>query len=617
MKQKSNHSAGFSLLELIFAIALFSIATGAIISLTIHAQINNSISASSAQAERLAEQGIEAARAIRDNNFLSLTAGDHGVTDTNGYWEFNGASDTIENFYERKVTVEDAYRDGDGEIVVGPTANIDLDTKKVSSTVEWEQEGVEQEIQLISYLSNHRGQDWIETLTENEFNEGNFNNTTVIETSSPPADNGSIVLRASDLYADDLITANILDKGVDVAVAGNYAYTVTADNNRSFVVVDISDIADPDRIDELDINGGGTDVKIAGNYAYVTTDKQENGLVIVDISTPSDTIMASFLDINSNKGNNILLHQSLAYITTDNSNEGLIVVNVGNPLAPTLVNTLDINNKANGMAIKDNYLYVAVDESQDGLAILDISNPHSPVLMNTVDLGQTGDDVIIKDNYLYVTSKKTFQIYDLTNPLNPQLLQNIAVSHDVNDIALWGPYALVTTHDQSNGLAVFDITTPASAYFINYLGIDDKGGGLEVVGDYVFVSTHSNSQGLTIFSALDIILDRYQSSGNYESQIFDSGSTSTVYNGLYWEETLAPSSTIIFQARTGDSSTSILSETWVGPDGTNSSYYDVSRMPIALDPGTSGTQYFQYKAYLTGDTYSTPELEEVKVNFTP
>ena len=45
-----------------------------------------------------ADEGIEAVRSIRNEDFALLTTGAHGLTVTNGKWEFSGQSDTDGNF---------------------------------------------------------------------------------------------------------------------------------------------------------------------------------------------------------------------------------------------------------------------------------------------------------------------------------------------------------------------------------------------------------------------------------------------------------------------------------------------------------------------------------------
>lgn len=77
------------------------------------------------QALFLAQEGIEATRSIRDNDFNFLTDGIHGIAFGTNTWAFSGNSDT-QNEFSRQITV----------------APFDLRTKKITSTVTGPQSSV-------------------------------------------------------------------------------------------------------------------------------------------------------------------------------------------------------------------------------------------------------------------------------------------------------------------------------------------------------------------------------------------------------------------------------------------------------------------------------------------
>jgi hypothetical protein len=106
-------------------------------------------------------------------------------------------------------------------------------------------------------------------------------------------------------------------------------------------------------------------------------------------------------------------------------------------------------------------------------------------------------------------------------------------------------------------------------------------------------------------------------SGEFVSQTFDSGSSDTRYNFIEWDNSDVPSGTIKFQIRTASSAGGLSSAAWVGSDGTSATYYTVSRTAIVLDPGRSGSRYFQYKMILESDGVTSPLVESVRINFTP
>ena len=109
----------------------------------------------------------------------------------------------------------------------------------------------------------------------------------------------------------------------------------------------------------------------------------------------------------------------------------------------------------------------------------------------------------------------------------------------------------------------------------------------------------------------------YYTAGTYVSDVLDTGSETTGYQFIEWDETLAPASDIRFQVQTASTLGGLSTATLVGSDGTNGTYYETSRALIVVDPGASGTQFVRFTGYLTGDSASTPVLESVKIYYVP
>jgi len=130
------------LVELLIAMGVFVLATSTITFLIIDAYIANRAGRERTMATFLAEEGIEASRSIRDNNWGNLAAGEHGLAISGGNWIFSGTQDDISNQLKegsRKITVE----------------NIDSKRKKITSQVTWKlTEARSQAVNLITYLTN-------------------------------------------------------------------------------------------------------------------------------------------------------------------------------------------------------------------------------------------------------------------------------------------------------------------------------------------------------------------------------------------------------------------------------------------------------------------------------
>jgi len=142
-----NLEEGQSLIELIIAIALFAaVILG--LSLFIFDSYNASrLALDMTKADFLAEEGLEAARSIRDDSFSNLSAGSHGLVISSGHWIF------------LQGTTEDLSTELNGGTRVIKIENdpIDQNIKKITSTITWKfTENRSEEVKLISYLTNWR-----------------------------------------------------------------------------------------------------------------------------------------------------------------------------------------------------------------------------------------------------------------------------------------------------------------------------------------------------------------------------------------------------------------------------------------------------------------------------
>lgn len=79
---------------------------------------------------------------------------------------------------------------------------------------------------------------------------------------------------------------------------------------------------------------------------------------------------------------------------------------------------------------------------------------------------------------------------------------------------------------------------------------------------------------------------------------------------LIWDAITPPGTVVRFQIRTGASLADLTAASFVGPDGTTTSYYDVPGSSLA--PGHEDHTWFQYQVFLsTTDPAKTPYLREV------
>lgn len=137
-----NSQRGQSLMEIVFAIAIFTVGVITIGYLIITALASLHTATLATQARLLAREGLEAVDSIRDGGFDLLSAGTYGLILDQGLWTLASSSD-VHGKFSRTITTED----------------IDINTKEVTSRVSWRVFGVREK--TISYTK--RFSNWQQT----------------------------------------------------------------------------------------------------------------------------------------------------------------------------------------------------------------------------------------------------------------------------------------------------------------------------------------------------------------------------------------------------------------------------------------------------------------------
>ena len=156
-------SKGFSVIEVILAAAIFMLFSTASVVVILHGFNTNRLGAEETIANQFAAEGIEAVKSIKNQAYTNLVnSAGTGVIKVAGLevWAFSGANNTLihnsTDNYTRVIKVESVNRDGSGNIVATGGTN-DPDTKKITSTVNWNFNSARPEsVVLSSYLSDWR-----------------------------------------------------------------------------------------------------------------------------------------------------------------------------------------------------------------------------------------------------------------------------------------------------------------------------------------------------------------------------------------------------------------------------------------------------------------------------
>lgn len=135
------NNKGVSLIEALLVVAVLAILAIFAMDGLIQGTDSSVVAGKRSRAVFLAEECLEAARNIRDNDYNNLTVGTFGLAVAGNIWTLSGSSD-LTDIYTRQIVV----------------STISTTTKQVTCTINWQQNlqrtGT---IALTTYLTNWRG----------------------------------------------------------------------------------------------------------------------------------------------------------------------------------------------------------------------------------------------------------------------------------------------------------------------------------------------------------------------------------------------------------------------------------------------------------------------------
>ena len=156
--RRSTLDAGFVLIEAVVASGIIAVILAGLVSaliLSLRAAVGDT---AQVQATFLAEEGLEAVRILRDTSWASDVASH--TSGVNFYLAFDGttwqATTTdlyIDKKFQRTVQLSDVYRNGNQDIVASGGA-LDSNTKEVTISVSWLDNGATTTRSLSAYLTN-------------------------------------------------------------------------------------------------------------------------------------------------------------------------------------------------------------------------------------------------------------------------------------------------------------------------------------------------------------------------------------------------------------------------------------------------------------------------------
>ena len=455
---------GQLLIELVVALGIFIVGISVFAFLIFDSYLAGRLSLEITQANFLTEEGLEAARSIRDNKGENLVNGNHGLRICGGNWHFFGTSETIDGKFTRIIQVEE----------------LDLNRKKITSRTNWQFTADRpQEVKLVTHLTN-----WAKTTS-------NWTLPSFVGSFNTPG--------ASD--------------GNDLFLSGNILYLVTTNNpgaDPEFYSIDVSTPTAPTLLGSLNLGATATAVTVSGNFAYVSSFHNDQELQIVDISNPSSPfVAASFNTPGTSNGNDIiLLCNTLYLVTTVNPGAApeFYSIDVSNPVSPSLLGSLNLGATATAVTVSGNFAYVSSFHNDQELQIVDISNPSAPSLAGFFNAAGGTNASAIASNFptIYLgrfnDAGGELLILDASNPVSVFLLGSYEVGNNLNDIYFNSHRTFLATSHPSQEFQLVNVEDPASPIPISQLDLVGSANGIfySARNDLSYLATTANTQELVI-----------------------------------------------------------------------------------------------------------------------
>lgn len=670
--KKTLKKNGAAILELLVVMGLMAILLPALLTGLYTARSGKAQQSQRVQAVAILKETQEAVRNIRNQGWNNIaTNGTFYPTISSSNWTLVACSGTCPQTadgFDRSVTISDVYRNASGVIV--PSGNLDPSTKKILITVGWGAP-LASSTDTTLYLTRYNGNASYTDTYLTDFNEtGNIQDGVTVRNTNPSPfpNDGEILLGAGG--RGDWCSPTLLGAFKDLPGSGSQA-SLMALEGKAFVGTGGN--ASGDSLDYVTWNNPPyptpPTISLPGTYnhrksngvfgdqahAYLTSDHPTLSVDIVNISTfvsNGTATGASGTPLNifvlNNNGYNIAYVSTSSHLVTYD-----FTTRTGGHL-PKAALALASNGPGNKVVAMSNpaggnLVYVAVGKTTNQLQIYQVNDAGTTIssVRNIALPAQGAKDLYINSSRTraYVITAlsatagvKEFFIVDI-DPASATYGQ-VKGSYDTNGmnpngITIVPGNVAVLGGSGGEEYQILNINTesaPARCGGIDLgaLIIYQVDSILEADGDaYSYILTSDATHEFRMIEGGPG--GTYSVAGTYESATF--AAPYQTANNNFIANFSRPSNTVLqFQISLANmvGPTPACPEptpgnyTFIGPDGTSSSYFSPNSGEASVFPFVNYGNYsnpgqcFRYKIIMsTSDNTQTPVLSDITVNYSP
>lgn len=675
----NKYRRGQLLIELLLAMALSAILLPALLVGLVSSREGKAQQRERFEATVLSKEMYDALRVIREQGWQYIATNGMYHPELNGNtWQLSVGSSQVGGF-SKLLTIADVYRDQNGNIVQSG-GTIDPSTKQVTISVSWDSPYASS-VSATHYVVRTDNN----VITQGSYDQFNAGTKTNVQVASPTLGEVKLAPNTKGQWCTpqlSSVTINLPGTPNAVTAVEGHIYVSTGavaqSSQDSFAHVLVSN-ADPP---VFTLHGKLKTYKTNAvfgepDWGYIATSHDTKEVVIVDLNSYADVPNKiynelGYFNTTTNSGSSsstdadtVYVFNNRGYVTAGNylyvfdlASKSGSRPKIGNRIQ--FANSGDTAGEIYGRVIDGStYIFIAIQGSTpEELKIANVTNSADSnqwkivgsinIEPNNCSTFESGKAVFVNPvgTRAYISSTndanfKEFFIIDTSNKTSPTLVGGLATNPPCTngggyEASGMNPEQSVVVSLQENrailvGLSgeeyqVLNTTseeTPVRCGGLQYNnGLYGVAGVREADGDaFAYVITGDNPRRLRMIQGGPD--GPYLESGTYESATIDIGSSAT-FNRFEVVADKPEGTTMQWQIAITDAinnSCATASFSFVGPDGTSSTYFATSSA-IPLNNDDSGFENpgrcLRYRAYLSTTNYTvTPTLFDLIFNFSP
>jgi type II secretory pathway pseudopilin PulG len=635
MKEFRKKLKGYGLVELVLAIGIFAAIASTLVLIVVDSTRTLDNTRARSRASYLTQEINSAIIMMKSKSWFSVIVhtndGPKYIEYVDGDYQIQSGQG-VKSGFTYSFEILPANRDEHGYLVdTGGT--VDPHTRLVQIDIQWtdflgRSNSISPKIYINDWETNS-----IVYSTEEDFIQGEHDSTMVQNQF------GGEVRLQSMFYADwcnpslSMTAHDLPGQGIasNISSSGEHVYMGTGGNSSGISFMKATVTGDPPivtvegTVDGYKVN----DVFGLNGIALMATDNPSKEVVIFNISSTPYTEIGYFDGAGPQDATTVFVYGDKGFVTHGRT------VSIFNLTSFTgsrsLIRSIDFGTRnahtATDIFVDERYIYMTLTSHTYEFVIYEYNDSgiYLRAFADLNDANGTGLYISEDKTRAYISTARNigheFFILDITNK-NGAL--PVISSFDTGDMS---PNSVASIDNRA-------IIAGASGEEYQVLDITDEQvpircGGLQIntgvnalalvtqgINHYTYVVTRDSNSEFKIIrggpGGGGADGNGYLPFGIHVSPIHDSESYNSIYYFLGLTTIVPEGTSLQIQFRVSDDP-NMSGSTWVGPDGTASTYYELSGM-YTLPTNLQG-RYIQYRAVFESDTVSTPLLQEIIINY--